>query len=202
MLKPPVTEKKMQEKSQPPSGGCVLKPDGAMEFEIKGVPAAFRRLCVETKYFVSYDGNKIPAAFRRLCVETTSLAVVYRSLRNQPPSGGCVLKLSVKMVISMPLKPAAFRRLCVETGNYEGALQTGFNQPPSGGCVLKHTRSGDKRRDDPQPPSGGCVLKLRCARLPLCCICQPPSGGCVLKPAKCIVKHPNSVPSRLQAAVC
>ena len=47
-MKPPVTEKKMQEKSQPPSGGCVLKPDGAMEFEIKGVPAAFRRLCVET----------------------------------------------------------------------------------------------------------------------------------------------------------
>ena len=35
---------------QPPSGGCVLKPDGAMEFEIKGVPAAFRRLCVETRF--------------------------------------------------------------------------------------------------------------------------------------------------------
>ena len=69
-MKPPVTEKKMQEKSQPPSGGCVLKPDGAMEFEIKGVPAAFRRLCVETSSKYQDFAAPVPAAFRRLCVET------------------------------------------------------------------------------------------------------------------------------------
>ena len=36
----------------------------------------------------------IPAAFGRLCVETDDLAQNY-TLAAQPPSGGCVLKLSV-----------------------------------------------------------------------------------------------------------
>ena len=55
----------------------------------------------------------------------------------QPPSGGCVLKL------------------------------TSFNnwlkwqaQPPSGGCVLKQYLGKWLMRHFLQPPSGGCVLKL------------------------------------------
>ena len=34
---------------------------------------------------------------------------------SQPPSGGCVLKLSLPYPISTNRYPAAFRRLCVET---------------------------------------------------------------------------------------
>ena len=34
------------------------------------VPAAFRRLCVETENFDKFNGIPLPAAFRRLCVET------------------------------------------------------------------------------------------------------------------------------------
>ena len=56
-----------------------------------------------------------PAAFRRLCVETGVFEPAERGGKIQPPSGGCVLKLSdgKKVTKSLP-------------------------QPPSGGCVLKH----------------------------------------------------------------
>ena len=57
----------------------------------------------------------------------------------QPPSGGCVLKLTILAVGRPLLGPAAFRRLCVETRQ----VQFGRNwiaQPPSGGCVLKRLR--------------------------------------------------------------
>ncbi|OFT23269.1 hypothetical protein HMPREF3066_06255 [Neisseria sp. HMSC03D10] len=39
------------------------------------------------------------------------------SLRDadQPPSGGCVLKLIIMQKFYKFIKPAAFRRLCVET---------------------------------------------------------------------------------------
>ena len=36
-----------------------------------------------------------PAAFRRLCVETRTLKALKARGVNQPPSGGCVLKLQV-----------------------------------------------------------------------------------------------------------
>ena len=78
-------------------------------------PAAFRRLCVET---VRTDGKMeagIPAAFRRLCVETWILTLVITRFQNQPPSGGCVLKLFAVVVADDFSGPAAFRRLCVET---------------------------------------------------------------------------------------
>ena len=54
--------------------------------------AAFRRLCVETILILRYLMTYFTAAFRRLCVETTSRS---RNTGNheQPPSGGCVLKL-------------------------------------------------------------------------------------------------------------
>ena len=66
------------------------KPDGARL--LREVPAAFRRLCVETLIRLASSLTSQPAAFRRLCVETTLLIRAF-----------------------YPLIPAAFRRLCVET---------------------------------------------------------------------------------------
>ena len=37
------------------------------------LPAAFRRLCVETKPIRRYCLSRNPAAFRRLCVETPNV---------------------------------------------------------------------------------------------------------------------------------
>ena len=54
----------------------------------------------------------------------------------QPPSGGCVLKQSLR------------------SGSWRAAFQ-----PPSGGCVLKHQSPAAARFRGCQPPSGGCVLK-------------------------------------------
>nr|DAQ97065.1 MAG TPA: hypothetical protein [Herelleviridae sp.] len=54
----------------------------------------------------------------------------------QPPSGGCVLKHLLRVLLY----------LCL-------------NQPPSGGCVLKLCDPFDKTNRQHQPPSGGCVLK-------------------------------------------
>ena len=45
---------------------------------LRGAPAAFRRLCVETPPLLNYVMAKGPAAFRRLCVETSSVAVCRR----------------------------------------------------------------------------------------------------------------------------
>jgi len=56
---------------QPPSGGCVLKLIIKQNVVKQVLPAAFRRLCVETMQDVT---TKLNGA--------------------QPPSGGCVLKPS------------------------------------------------------------------------------------------------------------
>ena len=80
------------ENSQPPSGGCVLKRCNFLNPIYRHLPAAFRRLCVETNSHASEFPEAIPAAFRRLCVETC------------PPA-----------TWRTPPEPAAFRRLCVET---------------------------------------------------------------------------------------
>ena len=77
-------------------------------------PAAFRRLCVETRPSLAGSVSTIPAAFRRLCVETGALRLT-----------------------NLLIDPAAFRRLCVETIFFAFAAVT-FAQPPLGGCVLKH----------------------------------------------------------------
>ena len=39
--------------------------------QLEVIPAAFGRLCVETKQSVVTGGDGIPAAFGRLCVETS-----------------------------------------------------------------------------------------------------------------------------------
>ena len=54
----------------------------------------------------------------------------------QPPSGGCVLKLTGQNVI-----------IVID------------HQPPSGGCVLKLMNIDLSVQIKRQPPSGGCVLK-------------------------------------------
>ena len=55
-------------------------------------PAAFRRLCVETKLVIETEEVELdPAAFRRLCVETVAVPCQL-FFAVQPPSGGCVLK--------------------------------------------------------------------------------------------------------------
>ena len=51
-----------------PSEIRAAKPDGARL--LRGAPAAFRRLCVETAIKSMNCLNVEPAAFRRLCVET------------------------------------------------------------------------------------------------------------------------------------
>ena len=56
----------------------------------------------------------MPAAFRRLCVETPDSSISSSS-KKQPPSGGCVLKLRVADAAAEAGDAAAFRRLCVET---------------------------------------------------------------------------------------
>ena len=93
VLKPPKRAETPQSGCQPPSGGCVLKPELLGVLASGCIPAAFRRLCVETMLDAGISKDDIPAAFRRLCVETRQLGRLFRSYKN----------------------PAAFRRLCVET---------------------------------------------------------------------------------------
>ena len=77
-------------------------------------PAAFGRLCVETKKQSSCFEGLNPAAFGRLCVETIDVGLKL-NVKNQPPSGGCVLKLGLFSTFGHLALPAAFGRLCVET---------------------------------------------------------------------------------------
>ena len=77
-------------------------------------PAAFGRLCVETVYQLVFDSKVLPAAFGRLCVETNTETQKSYDFA-QPPSGGCVLKLTDIDNPKQLFRPAAFGRLCVET---------------------------------------------------------------------------------------
>ena len=62
-----------------------------------------------------YQELSAPAAFRRLCVETSKRINRLLPKLLQPPSGGCVLKLPIRIRPKKNRRPAAFRRLCVET---------------------------------------------------------------------------------------
>ena len=56
------------------------------------LPAAFRRLCVETAPTLYRHGrNRQPPSGG--CVLKQTTAIIALSLTAQPPSGGCVLKL-------------------------------------------------------------------------------------------------------------
>ena len=99
------------------------------------LPAAFRRLCVETNKDDLIKLKQWPASFGRLCVETnTTNSIEYDG---RPASFGrlCV-ETNTTNSIEYDGRPAAFRRLCVETPSGIGRLGIIF-QPPSGGCVLK-----------------------------------------------------------------
>ena len=100
-------------------------------------PAAFGRLCVETRACRNRLNGAFPAAFGRLCVETGLRIFNCGFVR----------------------APAAFGRLCVETQCWCADRFYFVPQPPSGGCVLKPSPDADLRRLHTQPPSGGCVLK-------------------------------------------
>ena len=128
VLKQPMNDNSPQVVSQPPLGGCVLKLCLIALRSLPNVPAAFRRLCVETAAVIFAGGSAGPAAFRRLCVETGFKGRKKSCRSSQPPLGGCVLKLSSLQGFRREVSPAAFRRLCVETAPY---TPQGSNTPPA-----------------------------------------------------------------------
>ena len=66
------------------------------------------------------------------------LVCAYRyRLRNQPPSGGCVLKQQQFMLSSHSLVPAAFGRLCVETPKLQ--ILFAFGDPAAFGRLCVET---------------------------------------------------------------
>ena len=76
--------------------------------------AAFGWLCVETIIICFKYSRLAAAAFGWLCVETKKSFKILDSAL-QPPSGGCVLKLSKKGFNHLDELAAAFGWLCVET---------------------------------------------------------------------------------------
>ena len=143
-----------------------------------------------------------PAAFRRLCVETKN-APRPNLKPSQPPLGGCVLKQngleSVQPTYGQPPLGGCVLKQTMPTPKPCRCIQ-----PPLGGCVLKLIFTTKKAENICQPPLGGCVLKpvisraanvgaypaafrRLCVETALCaggrstCNAQPPLGGCVLK---------------------
>ena len=78
--------------AQPPSGSCVLKQQCLLAPPAHDVPAAFRRLCVETgRYLVKQARHDYqPPSGGCVLKPSFPTAVCFAAL--QPPSGGCVLK--------------------------------------------------------------------------------------------------------------
>ena len=91
MLKPSLLDRALQSGAQPPSGGCVLKPDDStVDGKVVRQPPSGG--CVLKQKTISNLTAQIqPAAFGRLCVET-KWKDINEKLNRQPPSGGCVLK--------------------------------------------------------------------------------------------------------------
>ena len=116
MLKPSKSITAVSYLSQPPSGGCVLKPDLVVHLNYLLAPAAFGRLCVETALqpYLQRKGGQPPSGGCVLKRAKTSHRAYYW---DQPPSGGCVLKPISLVVFGI----------------------TAY-QPPSGGCVLKQRK--------------------------------------------------------------
>ena len=156
-MKHPVARCLIKSHGQPPSGGCVLKPNIMAFRNQQFVAAAFGRLCVETKYALESHAGGVAAAFGRLCVETP-----YAALQLRPFAAAAFGRLCVEtpLITTWQRCPvaAAFGRLCVETP-HNRALPPTRRQPPSGGCVLKLRYRIRRRIQRTQPPSGGCVLK-------------------------------------------
>ena len=186
---------------QPPSGGCVLKhlwrrassgrptqpPSGGCVLKRSQTPIPTESLA--------------PAAFRRLCVETRNINGPPLRLNSQPPSGGCVLKPCRYAIHSRSRQPAAFRRLCVETllrlPQSIGRLPAAFRRL----CVETKFDKGSCLKNLPAAFRRLCVETKRLVATPAR-KCQPPSGGCVLKQFRKAKRIIPTRTSRLQAAVC
>ena len=81
----------------------------------------------------------VPAAFRRLCVETGKERTAKTERGSQPPSGGCVLKqLQGHIVGVKKFQPPSGG--CVLKPVVTSVGMALLSQPPSGGCVLKLNR--------------------------------------------------------------
>ena len=78
----------------------------------------------------------------------------------QPPSGGCVLKLSEVCQSADNIGAAAFGRLCVETSFMMVMAQAKMAAAFGRLCVETEAQLKEKEARSKQPPSGGCVLKL------------------------------------------
>ena len=144
--------------TQPPSGGCVLKLSDRLSRQKWLYPAAFRRLCVETlsqKKAVKECNGQPPSGG---CVLKQQVEAEIQAITNQPPSGGCVLKQLLLARCFRTYKPAAFRRLCVETANK--SPDAAADWPAAFRRLCVETVNGlTNRKGSNQPPSGGCVLK-------------------------------------------
>ena len=82
-----------QHMAQPPSGGCVLKPAQDWRTTTTTIPAAFRRLCVETGQYSIGTPWKYSQPPSGGCVLKRFSGFSHRNISyRQPPSGGCVLK--------------------------------------------------------------------------------------------------------------
>ena len=104
-----------QHMAQPPSGGCVLKPAQDWRTTTTTIPAAFRRLCVETGQYSIGTPWKYSQPPSGGCVLKRHFHITANRRISQPPSGGCVLK-----------RFSGFSHRNIS-----------YRQPPSGGCVLK-----------------------------------------------------------------
>ena len=70
MLKPAARTKHDERGHQPPSGGCVLKQDWKDGKRTKAVQPPSGGCVLKLGYLAIILAVEVPAAFRRLCVET------------------------------------------------------------------------------------------------------------------------------------
>ena len=82
-------------------------------------PAAFRRLCVETKPMARDRASVARQPPLGGCVLKQTTTATAPELTTQPPLGGCVLKQDSTNILQFLQRPAAFRRLCVETSTQQ-----------------------------------------------------------------------------------
>ena len=93
----------------------MLKQDDGTALWPEKHPAAFRRLCVETRTVSMTTKSTVPAAFRRLWVETYDGSTECNAWGPAAFRRLCVETSTSHQALSGKSAPAAFRRLCVET---------------------------------------------------------------------------------------
>ena len=95
----------------------MLKQGGRINLKFDVTAATFGWLCVETFEYLLDGTIRQAATFGWLCVETHLSSLITNGLMQQPPSGGCVLKLSRSEMYRCGGIAATFGWLCVETFN-------------------------------------------------------------------------------------